>query len=153
MWSFYFSVPSVNVMITIYLKVMIRSECKQQGAAWRVNSPWLYTDPNEVGSSHCSAAGASGLAVDVHAGSLLSVLQGELHASVQVLQAGNAGDVHGAQPQLLHPCSPPLLPPASNPPGILWMSETYKRILFSWLHPTMRFTWLVSQKIWRLLKI
>lgn len=86
--------------------------------AWRASSrrdsvtrPQLRTDPNKVGGSQRSAAGASGLAVDVHAVPLLSVLQGKLHASVQVLQAGNAGEVNGGQPQLLHACSPPLLPP------------------------------------------
>lgn len=85
---------------------------------WRASSrcdsvtrPQLRTDPNKVGGSQRSAAGASGLAVDVHAVPLLSVLQGKLHASVQVLQAGNAGEVNGGQPQLLHACSPPLLPP------------------------------------------
>lgn len=85
---------------------------------WRASSrrdgvtrPQIRTDPNKVSGSQRGAAGASGLAVDIHAVPLLSVLQGKLHASVQVLQAGNAGEVNGGQPQLLHARSPPLLPP------------------------------------------
>lgn len=49
--------------------------------------------------------------MDVHTAALLAVLQGELHAAVQVLQAGDAGEVDGAQPQLLHSDSSPLLRP------------------------------------------
>lgn len=75
---------------------------------------FIDTDPDEVGGGHGGAAGAPRLAVHVHAAALLSVPQGELHPSAQVLQAGDAGEVRRAQPQLLHPRRPPLLQTASD---------------------------------------
>ena len=67
------------------------------------------TDPYEIGSDQRGTATAPGLTVDVHTAALLSVAHDKLHASVQVLQAGYPRQVNGAQPELLHPCVPPLL--------------------------------------------
>lgn len=69
------------------------------------------TDPDEVRSDQRGAAGTPCLAVDVDAGPLPPVLQGELHPLMEVLQGGDSGQVHGAQPQLLHACISPLLLP------------------------------------------
>lgn len=67
------------------------------------------TDPYEVRSDQCGAAGTPRLAVDINACSAPSVLQGELHSPVEVLQGGDSSQVHGAQPQLLYACGSPLL--------------------------------------------
>lgn len=73
------------------------------------NPSHVHTDPYEVRSHKCGAARASRLAVNVHTGALLSVAQHELHPCEEAVQAGDTRQVHGAQSQLLHTCSVPLL--------------------------------------------
>lgn len=75
-----------------------------------LNNEWQ-TDPDEVGSNQCGTAWASSFAMDIDTAALLSVLQSKLNTAMQILQTGDAGEVDGAQSQLLHSCSTPLLPP------------------------------------------
>lgn len=106
------------------------------------------TDPNEVGSSQCGASGAPGLAVNVHARPLLSVLQGKLHTSVQVLQTRDSGEVHGAQPQLFHPCSPPLLHQRWNHQVVHWgKCERWNKPMNS-PQPSCRNIWSHTSRSW-----
>jgi len=67
------------------------------------------TDPYEVCSDECGTAAASCFTVDIHTAAVLPVTHDKLHPSVEVLEAGHPCQVHGAQPELLHPHGPPLL--------------------------------------------
>lgn len=64
---------------------------------------------DEIRCHHGSAAGPPGLAVHIDAVTLLAVPQQELDAPLQLLQAGRPAQVHGAEPQLLHPQCLPFL--------------------------------------------
>ena len=108
------------------------------------------TDPYEVGSRHRGAAAAAGLTVDVHAAALLSVPQEELHAPVEVLQAGYPRQVHGAQPQLLHPRGPPLLQAedlALNGLNV-WTHRDYAHILTHSPQQSCRSIWFRILRSW-----